>query len=584
MKGMLKKAGGLGTAYGLATASGFFYATAYFQHFNIDILDFVTPIDFLLMSLQHIDKLVLLGIVGLPAVFIWVAVILPLAVVLALVLIAISILLLLLITFGGFAILISIFALAAGFVQRLISAMYWGVTALTSMTPHQTGSDRDNEDDDTKRQQGIRTMIVAYKAAKAQGLISWQPIRPDTYTEITKQTLELANDFRSWAKQRKTDTRNHLVAGWKWLKNSYVDQKTTTETGAVEGQSGLDKVSGGQQAKRRSRVRPWQALDWRPRILVLCFAILVVGCMVLAAWRIGVVEAHSLGQRDQSENCVFDVFRGHFGIGCYSWKIVRPFAPPFSAGNSFEENQGSRMRVYGIPMTSLDSLEFSSCRTNPKDVRKDVRLKLRNLRHDAGNQMHGRLPECLVYVGAAGSMLFLADLPPMVAPRIEPTPPPILQQSTMVVVVDGQGEVEALPCKWSFVALVGPFETGKSDILKASEESITCPNAPRMVRKSDDVPTILDGKVAEKVILVGRTDMMPINNESFRSNVGLGQARADWVKKRLQGRGGTELNILSIPGGPANPNTKNACDRTVEVHICSAAADASGSPPWTPPT
>ena len=581
MKGMLKKAGGLGTAYGLATASGFFYATAYFQHFNIDILDFVTPIDFLLMSLQHIDKLVLLGIVGLPAVFIWVAVILPLVVVLALILLAGSILLLLLITFGGFSILILIFALAAGFIQRLMSAVYWGVTALTSMTARQAGPDRDSEDDDTKRQQGIRTLIVAYKAAKAQGLIAWQPIRPDTYAEITKQMLELANDFRSWAKQRKTDTRNHLVAGWKWLKNSYVDEKTTTETGAIEGQSDMDKVSGEQQAKRRSRVRPWQALDWRPRFLVLCFATLVVGCMVLAAWRIGVVEAQSL---DQPDDCVFDVFRGHFGIGCYSWKIVRPFAPRFGAGssNSDEENQGSQRRVYGIPMTSLDSLEFSICRTNPKDVREDVRLKLRNLRHDAGNQMHEGLPECLVYIGAAGSMLFLADLPPMVAPPVEPTPPAqptppaILQQSTMVVVVDGQSEIKDLPCKWSFVALVGLFETGKSDVL---EQPANCSDAPRMVNNLEDLLTILDGKVAERVVLVGRTDMMPINNESFRSNVGLGQARADEVKKWLQGRGRMKSSILSIPGGPANPSIENACDRTVEVHMCSSAADASGAPP-----
>ncbi len=40
----------LSVVYGLATMVGFFYASAYFGHFGINILNFIAPIDLLFSS------------------------------------------------------------------------------------------------------------------------------------------------------------------------------------------------------------------------------------------------------------------------------------------------------------------------------------------------------------------------------------------------------------------------------------------------------------------------------------------------------------------------------------------------------
>ena len=56
----------LSVVYGLATMVGFFYASAYFGHFGINILNFIAPIDLLFISLEHIDRVVLIAIVLMP--------------------------------------------------------------------------------------------------------------------------------------------------------------------------------------------------------------------------------------------------------------------------------------------------------------------------------------------------------------------------------------------------------------------------------------------------------------------------------------------------------------------------------------
>ena len=167
-----------------------------------------------------------------------------------------------------------------------------------------------------------------------------------------------------------------------------------------------------------------------------------------------------------------------------------------------------------------------------------------------------------------------------------------------------RGERGEDACNSELMARVGPFGVGKADYdidggnKLDFDENPKCLLDESMVRPID-VDSLVDriaerlngtSEVLENVLLIGRADSLPINNDSFRSNSGLAQARARWVwedlKGRLRKRKGQkmpdDLHVMQISAGPFSPGWQNdACDRNVEVHMCwrpneSAEAAAEG--------
>ena len=177
-------------------------------------------------------------------------------------------------------------------------------------------------------------------------------------------------------------------------------------------------------------------------------------------------------------------------------------------------------------------------------------------------------------------------LQPTPGPSVsEPLPPPILRQSTVVVVVDNEGKPQAQRCRWSFVALIGPFEEGQSSEFEAARRCPSMGGTRNTITDLKIVADYLKDYALERVVLVGRTDTIPIDNENYRSNLGLGQARADWVAGELR-EGLMGSIVLSIPGGPTSNNERNACDRVVEVQMCSSEevrAAPTADDPRVPP-
>ena len=74
--------------YSFATTIGFIHAQAYYGTFGIDILNYVDPIDLLFISLDHIDKVLVVTFLIVPVVLVWVVVGLPISLILGLVLLA----------------------------------------------------------------------------------------------------------------------------------------------------------------------------------------------------------------------------------------------------------------------------------------------------------------------------------------------------------------------------------------------------------------------------------------------------------------------------------------------------------------
>ena len=274
--------------------------------------------------------------------------------------------------------------------------------------------------------------------------------------------------------------------------------------------------------------------------------------------------------------------------------------------------------VHAIPTGNLASLEFTDCadeeRSNNKAQTNDKGKYVRaNFRHDAGSDARRTTPDCLVYLGATGSMQFFAvfsgestrrplgdpdiqSAPSVVvilnsgdrsAPITEPTPPKYpftveeeagqpADDSPVGPNDDGEnGTVSADSC--DLIALVGPFETGKPDEFdKAArmEECLVLDQYQSVTflthsNVSTDIGKVRDG--AGPLVLVGRADIRPINNLKYGSNMELTRARVEWVNKKLldEKRPALSVSVLSIPGGPSDLKPEdNPCARVVEIYQC----------------
>lgn len=240
-------------------------------------------------------------------------------------------------------------------------------------------------------------------------------------------------------------------------------------------------------------------------------------------------------------------------------------------------------------------------------LRKYVRA---TVRQDAGMEGPTNLPACLVYIGATETAQFLVEImddkASALCRQLEPrndkqskdsSPGPgdcspradceECSPAANCAPCKGDsyfwGNIERGACKSEFTALVGPFTTGSRDQFEqtngteGSQSSLEC-GADR----SKQLPITFD-KLVERIkvrlkqrgnpseiLLIGRTDSQPINNDEFRSNSGLAQARANWVWERLKSeyQWPDDLYVVRTSAGPFVPGKFYAsCDRSVEVHI-----------------
>ena len=149
------------------------------------------------------------------------------------------------------------------------------------------------------------------------------------------------------------------------------------------------------------------------------------------------------------------------------------------------------------------------------------------------------------------------------------------------------GNIEGGACRSELVALVGPFTTGSRD--RFDEANGTEGDQPGSICGEDglmgsmmsleklveNIKKRLDEQREKpsEIRLIGRADSQPINNDEFRSNSGLAQARANWVWTQLSDQNKLswpdDLQIVRAFAGPFVPGKfHDACDRSVEVHIC----------------
>ena len=567
--------------YGLATTVGFIYAKAYYSSFDIDILNYVTPIDLLFISLENIDK-VLVVTSFVPIVLLWVAIGLPvllfvaLAVLTVLAVVAIVYSMILL----AFSALISLGIGAAINAARLI---IWRFKCLKRALYA------------TSVEEPFHLAAAYRDARKSVGRL--KTIEMD---EHIKEAKEIINRImlRVW---------NGSGKAWDRLRQEYAPRwrRIYFEQGSW------------------FRFKPLTALTWGPRLVVLGLLVFLLCNVGWAAWRTGRVDALQM-LSDDGENMPAQVVHWFSWFSeSTAWQVASPFinyigqaiCPAVPMHECGEEGKFEKVKaVYVIPTGNIASLAFSDC-VNERGSKGNVRA---SGRYDERRQETG----CLTYLGATGSMQFFAGEEDDTKDSSEPAKPVVVVVTgpsgvveegaqmaapstggrgsesgttdgesevaktqvttrTVVVVVDDPANSERdkggrqPACDMKLAAWVGPFAVGRHDLgeeqdgLMCFEEGVARFN----VAGSSDEGKLKDWwkkqgpNDIQRLVLVGRADREPINDEHYYSNFALAQARANWVREQLEvGRSGAP-HVLSVPGGPAS--TFGACDRIVEIHVCS---------------
>ena len=678
--------------YGFATTVGFIYAQAYYGAFRIDILNYVDPIDLLFISLDHIDKVLVVTFLIVPVALIWFAVGIPVLLILSLVLLAVSVSVtsLILLVFSAMIPLGVGAGINAG--RSLINRFEYLKRALEAMSRDKRnraqGAQRSNEQAQEAVQPAEESadkplrFVAAYREARTSGS-PLKPIQMDHYLKKAKNVFDTVPKVLEWLSSVWRDIRKKQAPHWR---NLYFEPSSW-------------------------RPKPFNALAPGSRLLAYC---LLASLLVSVGWsarRSGEVDAVSAvrpppSEGEQVKNDQIQegttVFR--FGVPDLPWPayVIIRLAPWFNdavhaicpAVPIVEcESQHDPKAVYAIPTANVASLRFpSSGKRNERSGPDSARKARVSVRHGVREYAM----RCLVYLGATGSMQFFTDLPSgdgcegdfepaspvlVVLPGVNPdvdargnpadkgpseakansdteqpedtkagesrhqvaredvpeterpagaltverdkegaifrggqsdeerreaprsggseNEPPeeragveeLTTSARSVVVVVGDptnpGHIgqDWLPaCYMKFVAWVGPFAEGAHDVGQQPIEVRACFEGVQRLY----VGTAPEGDQSgakeltewwpdqkrqgvRRLVLVGRADREPISNDFHFSNFSLAQSRADWVKKRLS-VDPEELHVLSIPGGPATPDSVDPCDRIVEIHMCSGPA------------
>lgn len=577
--------------YGLATTVGFFYASAYFGHFGIDILNFVAPIDLLFISLEHIDRVVLIAIVLMPVTLVFLVVGVPTAVLLILSIVMAVVTLAAAVLFSLFALVISLLIALSASVYAPAIRLFWLKKAFSAVHTDRAQrpkkaqaieSKNATQDSDVKRTRTL-TLAAAYRSAKSEGHTLLDP--KALLVKEANKILGLVPKTWAWAISVLETTWSMPKNAKDWLKRSYVG--TTTVPASEEE---IDEGERGSPApKGRVRLKPWDELFWPQRFTAIGLGLLLLATLIVAATRVGDVDAAIL--EENAPDCQLDVLDWKFDLPCYSGRVIFPtMARPASAKDGLRQILGPKEvhPVYSIPNTNLASLEFSNCGGLTGGHSRQYARP--HFRHDAGDDARRSTPDCLVYLGATGSIQFLAQLDSGSRTKrkqrgSDQTVVVAYPPTSGIVIVDNAGTREVLAgasdCKK--VAVVGPFGEGSSTLGECASESCSTseefglcePYAETALSSMGALKNWianLEGqrqKRPERLVLVGRVDSLPIYTENYRSNFALAQARADWVREQLASADWAKnAHVMSVPGGPADHENQDPCDRIVEVHMC----------------
>lgn len=616
----------LSAIYGLATTVGFFYASAYFGHFDIDILNFVAPIDFIFISLEHIDRVIFIAIVLMPLAILLLAGGVPAAILsvlsftVAFVTFAVAVILM------SFVTLIFLIVALLAIVRAPAIRFYWLKNAVSAILDERAADVSTGGEQDRQRFWGGRAALPrmtaiadTYRQARSKGRPVWG-LDPDNIRTQAENILGIVPSTWSWAAKVIQAAWNGMLSAKSWIGESYLGRTTAAASEEMEDEEGAEDP----RRSGRIRLKSWDELTWPARFAAIGGGSLLLALLISAAVRVGQVDAIYFEKDDEA--CALDVLELDLDLVCYAEEVIRPLtaffgddrpADPRSAkenlraalGCGVDQRSEQLSKVFSIPNTNLASLEFSNCidASCPRSSRSPRKYARPHFRHDAGDDTRRGTPDCLAYLGATGSMQFLAQFkgdreverkpidPDSTVVIYEaegrtPTVPiPAGGSQTWIVVLKGEAEQVVIGTNsCEKVAVVGPFESGSHDGL--DEYAVdgclnsTVPDAcgvcgeallssvGELERRIEELGRRMSRGSPERLVLIGRVDSLPIHTDDYRSNFALAQARANWVSEQFADADwAKDAHVMAIPGGPANPHV-DPCDRIVEVHMC-----------WAPP-
>lgn len=568
-------------AYAAATVLGFFYGTAYYGYFGIDLLDYASPIDLLFIGLANLKYLwaALVGpflflcslLFGSAAFVSFLLLVVALAVAVSWVVLSVCVSFVVALTF------------AIALVQATALRAYWLWAALATIRATRLGK-RDPSPSDTD--QGVPKPIdrpvrlpTAYQQ-QTRRAPAWKAINPQTFLDFTNNSLVAS--FRRvtrWGKDLQTDILEIVPKTLRGIKKAYWS---------------FDRVFGVVRSERRIRFKPWAAVEWLHKLVLIVLALLFLVYLLFATSQLGIIDAEDVRRKAQdSKDCTNVANCRSIGL----WEAAKTLLPlPGGLPLGSVAPEGSK--VFVIPTGNVASLDFSDCLAKGPangSTEDEERNKLGrvNFRQDAGNDSRYGTPECLLRLGGIGSWQFLAQIPGSYArkeheykpERIQPREPYI---PSVVIVFDGRsGAVSTPACDLQLAALVGPFPTGsgklagEDDLSKSitstdeTGEDLLCKvpgdQEDRRVKPVGiSAASDLIGSSSEMIVLVGRADIRPIHNDDFKSNMELATKRVNWVSEEIASLN-RSLGVLSIPGGSADLEPHDdPCSRVVEIYTCPA--------------
>lgn len=564
-------------AYLLATAVGYLYATGYYGNFGIDILNYVEPVDFLLISLDNVDQV--LKFSGLIVPFV-----LPLIILVLVVAILITLIIVLAIL-GAYLSLVLVLCSASLLILAVIAAVAdrakWVWQTLQATFGRQSDGRRAAEED-VQGAGGRRPASRAdfrSKVSKVRRLVA-------TYKKVaeadrSKEAKKKKFDYLTGAKEV---TLEKVPKVWSWILQILRPIPDRT----------LKWIGGFFESESSWRPKGWTSLG-RLRQLVVVGALAYVGC---AAYVKGEVDAHKIRQLvangEQSPKEAIDAANVDKTSSMFFRSVICPMMPWISC-----DHKDRLVATYAVPTANLATLELNECKERDKEGLKYVRA---NLRQDVGDGAHRAASDCHVYLGATGSMQFLAHFNTsednkqtedqsgggrnrpvviVISDDEGQAADPLEVDARSAVVFDARsGTLSAQRCELELVALVGPFVTGSADIEENNDEEqrpAICEAPGRSRKELMGVGAAVNKLKASNfgtLVLVGRADIRPINNKEFDSNMDLIRERLAKVGERLKSH--KNLSILRVPGGPMDwINPDDRCSRVVEVYACPTPTDTA---------
>lgn len=653
-------------AYGLPTAVGYLYATGYYGNFRIDILNYVEPLDLLLISLDNVNNII--WFFAFYCLFVLPATILVLLVAALLGLAA---------TFTSLAIHLSLvlacvsgaLAVMAGGVaayREIADRMDWAAKALRATFSRQGQSGEGAQKKAQQRADGptaqlsrqlrplaiVRQFVASYEAARDGALQSVDAAKGDSHVAhaeavirevpalwkifwkwnlkivglISSRLLDLWQDFFEPNSRRRLKKLGSLpwpqrlvvlgaltyIGSTAYLNGKYDaqeirvlatnDEPSSTTKGSDSTSAVPDRAQDDDQQVAPDALRMPHAAHGTTVAVPEGESTSRRAASDGANEREGtdgdseVTEENNEAQPAAAWNVFCSMVPlmdcdGEDPLPVTVWRTICPLVPLTNCGAT--HGSGRPVQIFAIPTANVASLVLERCREEGVG---ELQYARAILRQDVGDAASRAMSDCLVYLGATGSMQFLADFQDVVGARSEGASGDQEDEPVVIVIDNGgghltqsaevhpvaivfdarDGAVSAHECNLKLVTIVGPFRTGLAVIDDKGEDIESCP-VPGRAETAElvDIGALrdLDTSAFGTLVLVGRADVRPINNEQFDSNMDLVQRRVEAVAEPLRVQG--SLSILSIPGGPMDSSEDgNACSRIVEIYGCHI-----GSPP-----